>query len=225
MFKKFSFCALLFALCVSLNFAQTTTTGDYHKVEVFGGYSNNQVDVGVGGNNGGGLEEFFSDRESFNGVNIAATGNINRYVGIKGDFSAHFKNFTFRVPAVGTTPATDVDVDGSLYNFLGGVQVKDNSRGGSRLRPFGHALAGVAHGRTEIDDQFFTSAFCSQPGIDCRQDVIESDTGFAASLGGGLDVKATDRISVRAFQVDYNPTRLAGSTQHNFRFGIGVVFH
>jgi len=48
---------------------------------------------------------------------------------------------------------------------------------------------------------------------------------FFRDREGFNGVEATDRFSVRAFQVDYNPTRFGGTTQNNFRFGIGIVFH
>jgi hypothetical protein len=56
-------------------------------------------------------------------------------------------------------------------------------------------------------------------------DFEESETGFAGAFGGGLDIRASERIDIRAFQFDYNPTRLDGSTQHNFRVGVGIVIH
>jgi opacity protein-like surface antigen len=197
---------------------------DIHKGEFSASFSNNQVDTGLSDDNED-LRDFFKDRESFNGVELSGVGNVSRYIGIKGDFSVHVKDFEFDVPQVGTTPATRFKVDASLYNFLGGVQVKDNSKEGSRFRPFGHALVGVAHQRAKLDSSFFTSAFCQQPGIDCREQDSETSTGFAAAIGGGLDIKATERFSIRAFQVDYNPTRLNDSMQNNFRFGVGIVFH
>lgn len=218
---------LLLVLCITalssiFAFAQATT--DYNKGEFSVNFSNNQVDTGISDDNED-LRDFFKDREGFNGVEVSGVGNLNRYVGLKGDFSVHVKDFEFNVPRVGTTPATGYKVDASLYNFLGGVQVKDNVKEGSRFRPFGHALVGVAHQRAKLDNSFFSSAFCQQVGVDCRQNVSDSETGFSAVIGGGLDIKATDRFSVRAFQVDYNPNRIGGSTQNNFRFGIGIVIH
>lgn len=223
--KKLIIGAFLFALSATFSFAQTLVTDDFKKFEVFGGYSNNQVDTGANNTSGNSVQNFFNDRESFNGFNASGVGNINRYVGIKGDVSGHYKNFRVNIPAIGTVPATTAEIDASLYNFLGGVQVKDNATEGSRLRPFGHALIGVAHARSKVDNSFFSSAFCQQPGVDCRQQISESDTGFAAAIGGGLDVKATERFSIRAIQVDYNPNRFNGSFDHNFRIGVGVVFH
>jgi opacity protein-like surface antigen len=218
---------LLLIFCITMLssiFVTAQTADDFHKGEFSVGFSNNQVDTGISDDNED-LRDFFRDREGFNGVEVSGVGNLNRYVGLKGDFSVHVKDFDFDVPRVGTTPATRFEVDASLYNFLGGVQVKDNSKEGSRFRPFGHALAGVAHRRTKLDNEFFTSAFCQQIGVNCRQDFNESETGFAAAIGGGLDIKATERFSVRAFQVDYNPTRFGGSIQNNFRFGVGIVIH
>lgn len=216
----------ILALCLTIfssAFALAQTT-DNHKAEVFIGYSNNQVDTGFSDDDTD-LQDFFNDREGFHGINGSVTGNVNRYFGIKGDVSGHYKSFEFDVPRTGTTATDRFKVNASVYNFLGGVQVKDNAKDGSRLRPFAHALVGVAHARAKVDNSFFTSTFCQQPGVDCRDNFSESDTGFAAAFGGGLDIKATNRLSIRAFQVDYNPNRFNGTTQHNFRFGVGLVFH
>ena len=221
--KKFILAFCLTAISSVLAFAQTTTADDYNKVEGFIGYSNNQVDAGFSDDDND-LRDFFNDREGFNGVNGSVTGNISRYVGIKGDVSGHFKSYDFAVPATSTTNNT-FKVKASVYNFLGGVQVKDNAKDGSRFRPFGHALVGVAHARAKVDNSFFTSNFCSQAGVDCRADFSESETGLAAAIGGGIDIKATDRLSIRAIQVDYNPNRFNGTVQNNFRFGFGLVFH
>jgi len=53
----------------------------------------------------------------------------------------------------------------------------------------------------------------------------DTETGLAGAFGGGLDIRASDRIDIRAFQFDYNPTRVFDSTQHNFRIGVGIVIH
>lgn len=61
--------------------------------------------------------------------------------------------------------------------------------------------------------------------VPCVAEPRVSDTGLAAALGGGLDIRLNKRLDLRAIQVDYNPTRLFGSTQHNIRIGIGIVIH
>ena len=117
-----------------------------------------------------------------------------------------------------------------LHNILGGIQVKDNSPE-TRWKPFAHALIGV--GRTSADLTEFDNTL---------EDF--DDAGLAGVIGGGLDVRVSPRIDVRIFQVDYNPMHFdftdfgtAGipgtpvlrddlkRTLHNFRFGIGIVFH
>ena len=116
-----------------------------------------------------------------------------------------------------------------LHNILGGIQIKDNSDEPT-FKPFAHALFGV--GRTSADLSQFDN-------------ILEDfeDSGFAAAIGGGLDIRLTPRIDLRAIQIDYNPMRFDFSdfgaigipgtptplgeqkrTLHNFRIGIGIVF-
>lgn len=52
-----------------------------------------------------------------------------------------------------------------------------------------------------------------------------SKTGFAAAIGGGLDVNVAKRLSIRAIQVDYDPVRLDQFTSNNVGIGSGIIFH
>ena len=206
---------IIFA-CASIAAAQS----DYKKFEFFAGYSHNRVDTGIG-NDDPSVGDIIDEREGFHGFELSATGNLTRYLGIKGDFSAHFKSQTFPLGSI-AVPAANVDVESRLFNFLGGVQLKDNSNEGT-FKPFAHALVGVAHARNRVD---FSSDVCAAVfPSPCPADFTDSETGFAGAFGGGLDIRASDRISIRAIQFDYNPTRLFDSTQHNFRIGVGIVFH
>jgi hypothetical protein len=168
-------------------------------------------------------------RESLNGAEGSVVFNLNRYIGIKGDVSAHFKNnIQLNTGTIAPNGATitnqSIRVKTSVYNFLGGVQIKDNAKEGSRFRPFGHALVGQALINTNLKSSDFSSGFCTSPAGGCAGlDATKMD--LSAAFGGGLDIKANDRLSIRAFQADYNPTRLNNSTQHNFRFSVGIVFH
>lgn len=207
MLNKLRFCVLLLLLCSSTVIAQTSSTGEFQKFEIFGGFSHNQIDVYSDDfdDNGG----FFENRLDHNGFEVSGVVNVHRYVGIKGDFAAHYKKYTVSFPAFGTTPAQSFRLKSSIYNFLGGVQVKNNAKEGSRFRPFAHALVGVAHSRGGLEGSNETG----------------TTNGLAAAFGGGLDIKANEHLTIRAVQVDYNPTRLADATQQNFRIGIGLVFH
>lgn len=182
------------------------TDDEYKKNEFFVGYSNQQVDAG--------------NRRTFNGFEVSYTRNVHRYFGIKADVSGAYRNnnFTSTVTNGTTTSTFSADQKRSLYNFLGGVQVKDNSTE-TRFKPFAHALAGVGHTRGKI-----TNLVCQ--GTNCPP-ISESsfhDTGFAGAFGGGLDIKINNRIDFRALQVDYNPVYTGSSFDNNVRFGIGIVF-
>ena len=206
--------ALTILTCASLAAAQST---DYKKFEFFAGYSHNRVDTGIGDDDPE-LGDIINEREGFNGFNAAVTGNITRYVGLKFDVSGHFKSQTFPLGSVSNA----VDLKSRLYNFLGGVQIKNNSEDVT-VKPFVHALAGVAHARNRVDisDAGCVAIFPSP----CPFNESINETGFAAAFGGGLDIRASNRVDIRVIQVDYNPTRLFDSTQHNFRIGVGIVIH
>ena len=207
----------IFIVAASCMFAFAQSKSDYNKWEVYGGYSNGQVDKGF--DTGNSIGAFFRDRRPFNGFEASGVYNFSRYLGVKGDVSGTYNktSFAFTIPNGTATPDTvRFDTSNSLYNFLGGVQVKDNASQ-SRFKPFGHALIGVGHGRTKFSNQACSAGVICPTGTD-------SDTGFAAALGGGLDIRLTDKIDFRAAQVDYNPIRLNGTTQNNVRLGVGFVF-
>lgn len=208
------FLAVLIVGCASMAFAQTP---DYNKVEFFGGFSHNRVDTGIDDSEPE-LSDIVNEREGFNGFNASIVGNFNRYVGVKGDFSGHFKKKN--IPLGGSA---SLDIDSSVFNMLGGIQVKDNAKEGGTFKPFAHALVGAARVRNKVD---FSSNICAAVfPSPCPNDFTETETGLAGAFGGGLDIRASERIDIRAFQFDYNPTRVFDSTQHNFRIGFGIVIH
>ena len=213
MFRTMLTGMLMFA-CASIAAAQS----DYKKFEVFAGYSHNRVDTGIG-NDDPGLGDIIDEREGFHGFNVSATGNVTRYLGFKFDFSGHFKSQSLPIGIV-----TDaVDVESRVFNFLGGVQVKDNSTDVT-FKPFAHALVGGGHvrARVAISDM---GCIAISPSPCPPNDFTESETGFAGAFGGGIDIRASDKIDIRVIQIDYNPMRISGQTLHNFRFGVGIVFH
>lgn len=218
--KKVILAISLTAASAFAAFGQAVAVDDYKKVEAFVGYSNGQVDTGV--DSGSTVRDFFRDREDFNGVNASGVYNFTRYFGVKGDVSATFNKTrfdeTFVDPTTGTTFTAGFNTKNQLYNFVGGVQVKDNSQEG-RFKPFAHAMAGLGHARTKIRDVSCT------PTVLCP--VIEdsfTDNGFSGVFGGGIDVRLNNKIQIRAIQLDYNPIRFDGDTSHNVRIGAGIVF-
>jgi len=84
-----------------------------------------------------------------------------------------------------------------LHYALGGPRFTLRSSS-SRIEPFAHALAG---------------------GI-----VASGEGRFAMAFGGGVDVRVTDRIAIRAVQADYAPIVTSGTVVNNVRVSSGVVF-
>ena len=219
---------LLLAFCLTIissifAFAQS----DIKRAEFYVGYSNNQVEAGNGNNgnnNGTAVQNFFDNRLSFNGFEVAGVANVSRFFGIKGDFSAAYRNkdFTNTAATSGTTSTTvGFQTKNSLYNFLGGVQVKDNTSE-AKFKPFAHALVGVGYGRSNVSNVNCSSTVSTST---CSNLVVgNSDTGLAGAFGGGLDVKLSNKIDLRVIQVDYNPVHLNNRTQDNVRFGAGINF-
>lgn len=170
-------------------FAQSS---DYHKNEYYVGYSNQQVND--------------LQSETFNGFEVSYTRNFSRYAGAKADFSAaYFKR---------TTVLGNVNIEDkrSVYNILGGVQIKDNASR-ARIQPFAHLLVGAAHTR----DRFICPP-CFFP-VDVR-----NKSGFAGAFGGGLDIKLSVKVRFRAIQADYNPIGVGGRVINNVRLGVGISF-
>jgi Outer membrane protein beta-barrel domain len=246
---------LLAALALALApqcFAQSAD--DYNKVEVYGGYSlgrfkspaaslsftdptgatttfNDPCGPAATAAFGANSQKFFCERRNFNGFDASVTYNFTRYLGIKGNVTGHFRTERF-IDAF--PPATQVtDTRERLYNFLAGVQVKDNSRA-ARFKPFAHALAGVAH----YSDR-------AQQTIDLFPEFnfVDDDlvTAFALKVGGGIDIRAGRRIDIRAVEFDYNPFFAGehhgatisgpftfashGKTAQNYTVGFGIVIH
>jgi opacity protein-like surface antigen len=212
--------ALLLSLSTSVLVAAQDSSDGYKKGELFVGYSNAQIDTGLGDFSDE-LGPEFSDRETFHGFNVSGVYNVNRYLGLKADVSGVYNNrgFAFTVPtSTGGTGSIAFETKNSLYNFLGGLQIKNNSNS-RRLRPFAHALVGAAHTRTKI------SGLGCSVGVDCTGIESGSETNFAAAFGGGLDVRLSKRVQLRLIQVDYNPIWFeGGGRQNNLRFGFGLVF-
>ena len=194
--RKAIFAAILFAVVAPAAFAQ-----DEYKRGTFGvQYNHNRVDTGGAFDPTGNVDE----REGFHGVGLNAGYNFHKYAGAEFDFS-HVRKETDFTTAVGT-PA---NLKGRLTQFLGGVRIQDN-RTETNVRPFARALIGVAH--------------ASADGTVGAVSFDDSETGFGAEVGGGLDIKLSDNVDVTAISVGWNPTRLESETQHNFKIGVGLRF-
>ena len=213
--RKFLVLAILITATASMAFAQSTD--DYNKVEFAVGYSHARVDTGVDDPDlDDDFADFLSDRRGFHGFDTSLTGNLTRYVGIKGNVTGHFKSDSF------TDGLDTINTKERIWNFLGGLQVKDNSKV-TRFKPFAHALVGAAHQTVEFSSPDFTET------------LDFDDTSFAAKFGAGLDIRVSDRVDFRAIEFNYNPIFIkdrtvggetfTGGTQHNFTIGFGIAIH
>jgi opacity protein-like surface antigen len=173
---------LLFLAGLMLFLPLIASAQEAPKAEVFGGYSYFRAD-GQGG-----------PSENLNGWNGSVVGNLNKWFGVKADFSGNYGNTTF----------AGITSHDSIYTYTVGPQV--SYRKSERVTPFVHALFGGAHFRSNALGTTFT------------------DNGFAMYLGGGVDVKLTKSLALRAFQTDYALDRVSGSNLNNFRFSTGLVF-
>jgi len=216
------FLSLIVLMCASASaLAQGTASSDYPKVEIFGGYS------ALGQHDGNrisfGPTASVPAKQSLAGFETSVIVNVSKYFGIKGDFSAHPSNDSARGPLTACPPLTpacitvtqDFQLKTRLYNFLGGPEFKARNR--TRFTPFAYALAGAAHSSAK-----FTS---SSPTLNVL--LKSSENGFAMALGGGLDIRAARRVSIRT-SMDYNPAWVGepgSSRRDQVRFSLGVLFH
>lgn len=245
---------LLSMLFISACAANAAAQGkdEYHQVEFYGGFSHARVEPNSGTQTvteggtftvepctpdgaaalGSNLQRFYCTRRGFNGLDASIAFNLSRYFGIKGDITGHFKTDTFVDHFTDSGGHTDTNrITDRAWQFLAGVQLKDNRAEGKKFKPFAHALVGAAR-QTSHDVQ--TSVGGANFTLDDRA------WSFAMKLGGGLDVRLSPRVDLRVIEFDYNPVfararavpgnadftlRVAGRTAHNFTFGVGLAFH
>lgn len=210
---------VLLACCASLALSQQTTkTNDYPKYNWFIGASA----LGDANKDEGKLLTHFG---SNTGVETSLARYFNKYFGVKGDFSAHFgTNRGHRIFTLDNTqpPITNASLDFSFnhqaYSLLIGPEFRASNR--TRLTPFAHALIGAGYDRGTV----------KLSGLGANGTFNISDSGFAAAVGGGFDIKAAERFSFRT-SMDYNPV-CAGSKDYDprgcrdhVRISVGIVFH
>ncbi len=175
---------LLFVASLLLLLPFAAHAQDKPKVEIFGGYSYLHTDDAL-------------DLD-LHGWNASVTGNLNKWFGIKADFSGHYTTEEI-------SPGIKADLSG--YLFLIGPQFAYRKH--DTWQPFGHVLLGAAHQQASARTP--TGRFST------------SDTAFAFVVGAGLDAHVIKPLAIRLFQADYVLTNFNDDTQHNFRLSTGLV--
>jgi len=201
----------LLSIVVLSCFPLTLVAQEAPQVQVFAGYSYLRA------------HDSLSEGVNQNGWDVSAAFNFARSFGVVADFSNHY----------GTTPRvfTQIGTGGKGVTFLFGPQY--SYRKVPRLTPFVHALFGGMQA-----NKFMPSSMVMGPGggvmvvppagcttIFC----YESETAFAMALGGGLDVKATHHVWVRAFQLEYLRANITYANQvpaplNSLRVSAGIIF-
>jgi hypothetical protein len=208
----------------SLALAQGTNTRTYPRIEVFGGYSSLETNDHTFQFADIGPVSHLDFDEGGRGFETAVIGNLSRWVGVVGDFSAYFSTNQFPVQAVTTcsqlpcpTSTQLGSINPRLFNFLGGPEIK--WRNHSRLAPFFHTLIGAAH----------SSATFSTTGSALNLSRTDAETGFAMRCGGGLDVRITRRFSFRTLvmysQAFVGSNALPRQRVDALAWSSGLLFH
>jgi hypothetical protein len=134
---------------------------------------------------------------NLHGFDASVAGNLNSWLGVEGDFGGHFGS-----PSVGPFRVPYLDVN--VFTFMGGPRL--TYRGSSAVTPFAHALIGT------------TRASAGAFGIGYGKSALST------ALGGGIDIRLSEHVAVRAIQADYLMTRFFDERQNNVRVSSGIVF-
>lgn len=171
------------------------------------------------------------------GFNGSATYNFTKYIGAKFEVSGNYRSndiqtgtlplvvaclppsctaVTLQSPQISQVyrglivyPSFFSRVSQQNYNYLGGIQIKNNSKE-KRVKPFAHVLAGVSKQTVKLKD--FTDSGDSFDSNSRARRIYGTDkisnTGFTMQFGGGLDIRLSKRLDLRVIQFDYNPVRI-----------------
>ena len=140
--------------------------------------------------------------ENAHGWGLALTYKFHNHIGVTADLGGQHGRVLGPITPAVQPPGQPVLVperhNFASYQFLFGPTFSLRS---GRVTEFAHTLFGGFH----------------SAGGNPR-------TAFAMGYGGGVDVRLTERISVRAFQADWIPVK-HGSWEHQVRFQTGVIFN
>jgi opacity protein-like surface antigen len=140
------------------------------------------------------------DSFSLNGGSVSVDYHLTSWLSGVADFGGYHNG---DVRGTGTT--------GTLTTYLFGPRV--SLPGYRRFKPFAQTLFGFGRGTSDVSGTF-----------------TGNQNAFAMAVGGGVDYKLTNRLSLRPLQVDYLLTRFtegtAGNqTQNGLRASAGIVVH
>lgn len=207
-------------VAVVLLFALTAAAQDAPRVETFLGYTYTRA------NSATNVPAF-----SANGGSGQVAVNLNNYVG-----------FVMDIGAVHNGYLNNVDIDTTVSNYLFGPRL---SLRYSRIRPYFQVLFGGSHIGSSVAANLVVPSTGTPtnpiylpgegnlplgPGQPITGRLVSSQTAFAMTVGGGLDIKINKWVSFRPIGLDYYMTRfqnmrsLNDNNQHNIRYTTGFNF-
>lgn len=208
-----------------LLFAPGVAAQETPKVEVFGGYSYLQLTE---------QPRVLLKSASLNGWNASVKLNVTPRIGLLADFSGNYgqRGLTPYTISSLTTPGELKRVEampGEMrqHTFFFGPEVRLLKR--DRLSMNVRALMGVAHTNTLVLP--FREPIQRPPGsiaLPITERTFPTASTFAASFGGNVDYRLTDRLSYRIIQAEVLVTRSGGMgtanwNQYNLRLSSGIV--
>jgi hypothetical protein len=157
---------------------------------------------------------------SLNGGGGAVVYNFNGFIGIKMDFQGYGSttrtvgSFVVTNPQGVATIVNSASVQSNLFTYMAGAQLRVPTH---TFKPFAEFLFGGA--LTHFHGNLATGASTTNV----------NNNGFAMAVGGGVDIRINNTISIRPFQMDYLLTHFGNSlipggnhNQNNFRYSAGI---
>lgn len=169
-------------------------------VEIFGGYSYFRLQKGA----------------NLNGWNASVAVDIKGWMKIVSDFSGHYGSLAEQVefsdddfPQISARAGERA----RLHFILFGPQFSLSSS--DKINPFFHILMGAVHLRADATARL----------NDIVLNVPFARVSYASAVGGGLDIKLNDSVSLRVIKADYVFTAFIRDSFSNARLSTGIVIH
>lgn len=155
---------------------------------------------------------------NLNGGGAALVYNPTSWLGLKAEFMGYSfgSSWSRKLQELGYVGSAA----GEMFTYQFGPQIKKHS---GRWQPYAATLYGLAHsagyGAVLRAKGNGTYVLTSGGG---------NNTAFAMELGGGLDIRLSDLVQLRAVQLDYEMTRFGyknfSANQNNFKYFAGLNF-
>lgn len=214
---------LLFCL-----FTASLSAQDFPKNEIQTLYLHGQID-GLLTERDPALTGKFQRRRPHHGFAIGYVRNTSPISGLKFEVSWMRDEQTVRLPGSALNPAVAGDASSFTYrqsplSILVGPQFKRN-RSDATLKPFFHLLSGPVLYRTTLPANGLAACAASLQLPTCPTRFNSDRWTFSSVIGGGLDLRITNRMDLRIAQIDYIPITRFGKNAQNIRLGFGFIFH